>query len=105
MPSTQADCYLVQYILGTALLQTQHYSEAIAHLHKAIEQQPNSAWAHYAMGASLVKTGDYKTAVVHLELASTRLPEFADAHLLLAQAYEHLGKAKDAQGERNKAKQ
>jgi predicted Zn-dependent protease len=105
MPSPQANCYLVQYVLGTALLRTRRYPRAIEHLHKAIEQQPNSAWAHYAMGASLLKAGDYKTAVVHLELASTRLPEFADAHLLLADAYEHLGRTKDGQRERGKAKQ
>jgi arylsulfatase A-like enzyme len=102
MPS-QANCYLVQYILGTALLQTRQYPQALEHLHKAIEQQPNSAWAHYVMGASLLKTGDYKTAVVHLELATARLPKSADAHRLLAQAYDHLGRAGDAQSERAKA--
>jgi hypothetical protein len=40
---------------------------------------------------------------VHLELASARLPKSAEAHLLLAQAYEHLGRAGDAQSERAKA--
>ena len=50
-----------------------------------------------------LKTGDYKTAVVHLEIASSRLPEFAEAHALLAEAYDHLGRAEDAKRERSKA--
>ena len=41
-----------------------------------------------------LKTGDFKTAVVHLEIAASRLPAFAPAHSALAQAYEHLGRAR-----------
>jgi choline-sulfatase len=103
VPAPAANCYLAQFSLGVAMLRTGQYPQAVEHLHRAIEQQPNSAWAHYEMGASLLKTGDYKTAVVHLELASARLPKSAEAHLLLAQAYEHLGRAGDAQSERAKA--
>ena len=55
------------------------------------------------MGASLLKTGDYKTAVVHLEIASSRLPEFAGVHALLAQAYDHLGRAEEAKRERSRS--
>jgi predicted Zn-dependent protease len=55
------------------------------------------------MGNCLLKTGDYKTAAVHLEIAANRLPEFKEAHGLLAEAYEHLGRAEDAKRERSKA--
>jgi Flp pilus assembly protein TadD len=55
------------------------------------------------MGLSLLKTADYKTAAVHLEISATRMPDFADAHTLLAQAYDHLGRAEDARRERSKA--
>jgi len=100
-----ANTYLAQYGLGVALALGQRYPEAIEHLHKAIELQSNSVWAHYEIGASLAKTGDFKTAAVHLELASARLPKFRGVHLLLAETYEHLGKGAEAQAERKKAAQ
>src|SRR5437667_5849258 len=62
----QANMYLAQYGLGVALAQQRQYAKAVEHLHKAIELQPDSGWAHYEMGASLLKTGDFKTAAVHL---------------------------------------
>jgi choline-sulfatase len=94
--------YLAQFVMGAALARQQQYPQAIEHLRRAIELQPDSTWAHYEMGSSLLKTGDYKTAVIHLEIASSRLPDFAEAHSLLAQAYEHLGRAEDAKRERSK---
>jgi choline-sulfatase len=94
--------YLAQYTMGEAYFEQQHYAKAIEYLHKAIELQPNSTWAHYAMGASLIRTGDYKTAVVHLEIAAGRLQQFPEAHNLLAEAYEHSGKAEEARRERKK---
>lgn len=94
--------YLAQFVMGTALARQRQYSRAIAYLHRAIELQPDSTWAHYEMGSSLMQAGDYKTAVVHLEIASSRLPDSAEAHSLLAQAYDHLGRAEDAKRERSK---
>jgi tetratricopeptide (TPR) repeat protein len=98
-----AKMYLAQFVMGAALARQEQYPQAIAYLHRAIELQPDSTWAHYEMGSTLLQTGDYKTAVVHLEIASSRLPDFAEAHSLLAEAYDHLGRAKDAQRERAKA--
>ena len=95
--------YLAQFVMGAALARQQQYPQASGYLRRAIELQPDSTWAHYEMGSSLLKTGDYKTAVVHLEIASSRLPDFAGAHALLAQAYEHLGRAEDAKRERSKS--
>jgi choline-sulfatase len=97
-----ATVYLEQFVMGAALARQQQYPQAIEYLRRAIEVQPDSTWAHYEMGCSLLKTGDSKTAVVHLEIASSRLPDFAQAHSLLAQAYEHLGRAEDAKRERSK---
>ena len=94
--------YLAQFVMGAALARQQQYPQAIEYLRRAIELQPDSTWAHYEMGSSLPKIGDYKTAVIHLEIASSRLPDFAEAHSLLAQAYEHLGRAEDAKRERSK---
>ena len=97
--------YLARYGLGVANVLQQHYPQAVEQLHKAIELQPDSSWAHYYMGLSLLKTGDFKTAAVHLEIATSRLAECGSAHDLLAQAYEHLGKVEDAKKERAKAVQ
>ena len=103
--SADANLYLAQFALGEALAQKGQYAEAAKHLHKAIELQPDSAWAHYEIGASLVKTGDFKTAIVHLEIATGRLPTFAPAHAALADAYEHTGRGDEAKRERSKAGQ
>ena len=97
--------YLAQYVMGTALAQQQKYPQAIPYLHRAIELQPDSAWAHYQMGAVLLKTNDFKTAAVHLEIVAGRLPNFTSAHTLLAQAYERLGRTEDAKHEKAKAAQ
>jgi arylsulfatase A-like enzyme len=97
--------YLAQYTLGVALARKAQYTDAIKHLHKAIELQPDSAWAHYEIGASLLRTGDFKTAVVHLEIATGRLPGFSPAHAALADAYERAGRAEDAKKERRKGTQ
>jgi choline-sulfatase len=100
--STDPGIFLAQYSLGVELARKGDYAEAVKHLHKAIELQPESAWAHFEMGASLLKTGDYKTAIVHLEIATGRLPNFSPAHLDLAEAYDHAGRAEDAKRERGK---
>ena len=86
--------------MGFALVQQGQYAEAIGYLHKAIELQPDSAFAHYAMGLSLMKTGDFKTSAVHLEIASGRLPGFSALHSMLAEVYEHLGRSQDGARER-----
>ena len=101
--SAGAKMYLAQFVMGAALARQQQYPQAIECLRHAIELQPDSTWAHFEMGSSLLKTGDYKTAVIHLEIASSRLPDFAQAHSLLAQAYEHLGRADDARRERSRS--
>jgi len=95
--------YLLQFAVGVALARQQQYSKAIDYLHNAIELQPDSTWAHLEMGASLMKTGDYKSAAVHLEVAASRLPESTQTHALLAEAYDHLGRADEAGRERAKA--
>jgi len=101
--ATYSKMYLAQFVMGAALARQQQYSKAIEYLRHAIELQPDSTWAHYEMGSSLLQTGDYKTAVIHLEIASSRLPEFAGAHALLAQAYDHLGRAEEARRERSRS--
>jgi choline-sulfatase len=102
--ASDTNLYLAQYTLGVALSQKKQYAEAAKYLHKAIELQPDSAWANYEIGAILLKSGDFKTAIVHLEIATTHLPSFAPAHTALAQAYEKVGRADDAKRERSKGR-
>jgi len=99
----QSDLYLAQYGVGTALVEEQRYSKAIEHLHKAIQLQPNSVWAHYQMGLCLLNTGDFKAAAIHLEIVSARLTESVVVHSMLAKAYAHLGRVQDADHEHAKA--
>jgi choline-sulfatase len=103
IPADGAKMYLLQFVMGAALARQQKYPQAIEYLRHAIELQPDSTWAHYEMGSTLLQTGDYKTAVIHLEIASSRMPDFVEAHSLLAQAYEHLGRAEDAKRERSRS--
>ena len=98
----QTDVFLAQYGLGRALVQKQRYAEAIEHLHKAIQLQPDSSWANFEIGGALEKAGDFKTAAVHLEIAAGRMAEFPSVHALLADAYDHLGRKNDADRERGK---
>ncbi len=103
--TAQPSTYLAQDAMGAALVQQRQYAEAIGYLHKAIELQPDSPWAHYEMGFSLMKTGDFKTSAVHLEIASGRLPRSSALHSMLADVYEHLGRSPEAARERTKASQ
>ena len=98
--SAASDTYLAQFAMGTALRQQRDCAKAIPYLHRAIEFQPDSSWAHFEMGSCLMQTGAYKSAAVHLEIASKRLPEFPDTHALLAQIYDRLGRPHDAKQER-----
>jgi arylsulfatase A-like enzyme len=103
--TAQGNTFLIQLGLGTALVQQQQYSEAIEHLHKAIELQPAFAWTHYEMGQSLLIMGDVNTAVFHLEIASHLLPKCSELHEALAETYMRLGRTKDADRERDKISQ
>ncbi len=103
--TSQPSFYLAQYAMGEALVQRQQYAEAIGYLHRAIELQPESPWAHLTMGLSLMQTNDFKAAAIHLEIASARLPKFSMLHSKLAEAYQHLGRAPDAERERTLASQ
>ena len=94
--SQRQNIYLAQYGMGVALARQQQYAQSIEFLRRAINLQPESAFAHYAMGMSLIKAGDLKTASVHLGIAARLLPAFAELHTQLAQVYDHLGRANNA---------
>jgi arylsulfatase A-like enzyme len=92
--SQRQNIYLAQYGMGVALARQQQYAQSVGFLRRAINLQPESAFAHYAMGMSLVKAGDLKTAAVHLEIAARLLPSFSGLHAQLAQVHQRLGMSK-----------
>ena len=94
--ASQPDLYLAQFAMGTALFQQQHYAEAFGFLHKAIELEPESPWAHYTMGLGLMKTGDFQTSDIHLKIAARRLPGSVPLRAALAEVERHLGTSQDA---------
>ena len=102
---SHADFFLAQFAAGLAKMQERQYKAAVPFLRKAIELQPQAAWAYYEMGEALAYTGDWKGAATHLEIAVARLPEMAAAHSTLADAYTHMGRASDAKKEQELARQ
>jgi len=97
--------FLAQFAAGLAAVQQRQYAAAVPFLRKAIELQPQAAWAYFEMGEALAHTGDWKGAATHLEIAAARLPEMAQAHATLAEAYHQLGREADAKREQEQAKQ
>ncbi|HKW25646.1 MAG TPA: sulfatase-like hydrolase/transferase [Terriglobales bacterium] len=97
--------FLAQFAAGVAAIQQRQYAVAVPFLRKAIELQPQAAWAYYEMGEALAHTGDWKGAATHLEIAVARLPEMAEAHSMLAEAYQHLGRTAEAKKEQQRAEQ
>lgn len=102
---SHAELFLAQFTAGLAKMQERQYQAAVPFLRKAIELQPQAAWAYYEMGEALARSGDWKGAATHLEIAVARLPEMAAAHSTLAEAYTHMGRAADAKKERERAQQ
>jgi tetratricopeptide (TPR) repeat protein len=94
--ASQPDFYLPQFAMGSALFQQQNYAEAFGFLHKAIELEPESPWAHYMMGIGLMKAGDFQTSDIHLKIAARRLPGFVPLRVPLAEVERHLSTSQGA---------
>ena len=77
--------------------------EAIAEYEKALEIDPDYFDANLTYGRLLLQMGHPDTALPKLSQAVKVNPESPDAHWFLAEAYEQLGQAEDANRERAKA--
>jgi arylsulfatase A-like enzyme/Flp pilus assembly protein TadD len=97
--------FLAQFAAALAGMQQRQYAAAFPFLRKAIELDPQAAWAYFEMGEALAHSGDWKGAATHLEIAVARLPKMAEAHATLAEAYQHLGRATEAKREQERAEQ
>jgi Tfp pilus assembly protein PilF len=74
--------------------------EALTQLETALSLSPDHYRANLLRGRILSLQGNPAAGIVNLEKAALLQPDSREAHLFLADAYEQLGKAFDAQRER-----
>src|SRR5205814_637139 len=91
--------YLATWKLGNIYLTRRQYDQALAFLHKALQQKPDLPQAHRDLGTALLQTGDYEGAIQQLKTVTQLAADESTAHYLLAQAYRKLGKTKEQHAE------
>jgi len=84
--------WLARYNLGTALVQTGSFPEAMEQFEKALEIKPDYAGAHNNLGYSLMQEGQPDQAIPEYEKALAIDPNLAEGHYNLGVAL--LGKGK-----------
>jgi len=90
--------------LGQALLaEPGNVAEAITQFRKAIELQPNHAFAHYNLGTALLMQRQFKDAADHLAVALETDPRSIDARINLGQALTGLGRTDEAMAQYREA--
>jgi len=82
--------------LATAFLSLNRTEEAIIHLERALDMQPDHPLAHLNMGRALAKQERYEPAVEHYEQALADQPDNAEAHYYLGYALANLGRSDEA---------
>lgn len=98
---TWADAH---YYLGKAHACNGRNEDAINELDSALGLRPDHYGANLLRGKLLLQQADEKAAVVNLQRAVELKPSSSEARLALAEAYTKLGRDKDAQRERARAK-
>jgi len=77
--------------------------DAIKEYQKVIELRPNHYGAHLLLGRAQALSGDPAAALPNLAKAATLQPSSPEPHRFLADAYEQLGQAADAEREKTEA--
>ena len=72
--------------MGNALTRANRFPEAIEHLERAVQLQPDSADAHIILGAALMSSGKIPQAIDHYRAAIRLKPDSVEAYANLAQA-------------------
>jgi tetratricopeptide (TPR) repeat protein len=90
-------------MLGILLIQSREYPQAISHLRKAVESQPNSPDPYCFLGQALSQAGNLAEAIPVLEKAialttdlSRNHYQIANTHFLLGQALRKVGRQEEA---------
>lgn len=97
--AVNTDNYRAHSLLGGALLAQNtrgRFAEAVSHLRRALELNPQDATAHLNLGIALSRRGDVEGAIREYEQALAINPEFAEAHKSLGIALSRQGKLDEA---------
>jgi arylsulfatase A-like enzyme/Flp pilus assembly protein TadD len=92
-----------RFSYGSVLARIARVPEAIAELRTALELAPGHYRANLLLGRILTLQKQAQEAVPHLQRAVEAQPDSREARLFLADAYEALGRATDAERERARA--
>ena len=92
-----ADAHL---FLEMAYARTNRIPEAIKECHTVLEFMPDHFGSYLILGRFLELSGDLEGAVPNLKKAAELEPKAPDPHVILADVYDHLGQAADAERER-----
>ena len=88
------------FSLASVYARIDRVPEAMTELDTTLELTPDHYRANLLRGRILSLQGNQAAAIVNLEIAAKVQPESREAHLFLAEAYEKVGRAVDAQRER-----
>ncbi|MGB9197202.1 MAG: sulfatase-like hydrolase/transferase, partial [Terriglobales bacterium] len=97
--------FLFHLDLASVLVQQRRIPEAKVEYEKALDIKPNNFEVNFFYGRLLLQQGRANMALPRLTRAVRSNPDSADAHVFLAEAYEKLGRLKEANQERAKAAQ
>jgi tetratricopeptide (TPR) repeat protein len=78
-------------------------AEALREVVDPDEGEPAFAWAHTHLGNVLLRLGELEEAVAHLERAAVIQPLAPEIHRALAEAYQAVGAAEEAECQRQRA--
>ncbi len=81
------------YLFGRA---TNDPQAAISEFERAVELEPDFAWAHHGLGAARAMIGEIEPAIASFERAIELRPDLAEAHSHLANLYLSLEREDDA---------
>jgi arylsulfatase A-like enzyme/thioredoxin-like negative regulator of GroEL len=93
----------MRFYLGAVHLRLKHIDEATAEFENSLKIEPDHFLTNLKYGEMLLRVGDPAAALPKLSRAAKTDPESAEAHAALADAYQQLGQALNADRERAKA--
>lgn len=89
--------FFVHYLLGELRVREERNDEAVDHLRKAAQIEPNFSPTHTNLGKLYLKKNDVGAAVKELELAVSLDSEDPTAYYQLSMAYRRIGEREKAQ--------
>jgi protein O-mannosyl-transferase len=100
---TRNDCWWAHTNLGILLADRGRTDEAMVHLLKALELNPNDVKTHNNLGNLLARTGQTDEALAHYQKALELDPDYAEAHNNLGLLLAKMGRTDEAMAHYQKA--